>query len=523
MVRLACQRMKKLSRIFVALFLISQIANAASLADPAPPKFVELDEKAAPVPQPFERLTFHAAPKPISKNAKTADWPRLLGPNDNVTSPETHLLHDWPPAGPAKVWEVRKGDGYTSPAISGAMLVLFHSLDGKETIECLQTETGRRFWKQDYAIEYKDRYGFSNGPRGSPIISEGRVVTIGVTSILTCLDLKTGRIAWQRDLKNEFNVPQDFFGHGGSALILDGKVIVNVGGKAEKIDESISMQERVRMLAAPGLCVGAFDIRTGKLVWGVKDEWGASYASPIAAKLHGKPVVLVFAGGESKPASGGLLCINPADGTVHDRFPWRADDYISATAQSPTVIAEKNRVFISTCYPKGKPLGSIMLEFDENLKAKEVWRSNKISIHFMNPLYMSGHLYAIDGETEQKAQLVCFDADNGSEKWRKDVNWNDDELTRLNGGRAAQMGIMRAGLLGVDGKVLCLGESGALIWFDLSPTDLKLEARAQLFYAPHTWCLPALSNGLLYIMQNSEEQVRGKTGQRILCYDLRAP
>ena len=52
---------------------------------------------------------------------------------------------------------------------------------------------------------------------------------------------------------------------------------------------------------------------------------------------------------------------------------------------------------------------------------------------------------------------------------------------------------------------------------------MKIEARTQLFYSPHTWCLPAVSRGLLYVMQNEREMVRSSGGNRILCYDLRKP
>jgi outer membrane protein assembly factor BamB len=159
------------------------------------------------------------------------------------------------------VWEVKKGEGYTSPAIEGDVLVLFHALAGRETIECLHSETGQRYWTSDYEIDYRDRFGFANGPRGSPVIGEGRVVTLGVTSVLTCLDLKTGRVAWRRDLRKEFHVPQDFFGQGGTPLILDGKVIVNVGGKQGPATDNDSA-ERYAVLATPGLCVGAFDLKT---------------------------------------------------------------------------------------------------------------------------------------------------------------------------------------------------------------------------------------------------------------------
>ena len=143
-------------------------------------------------PQGFDRLLFHAAPKPLSAEAKTSDWPRMLGPTDDGKSPETHLLHDWGPAGPKKVWEVTKGDGYTSPSIVGDYCVIFHALDNKETVECLHRETGKRFWNFGYEIQYQDRLGYANGPRCRPVIREDCVVSLGEKNMPPCLDLKTG-------------------------------------------------------------------------------------------------------------------------------------------------------------------------------------------------------------------------------------------------------------------------------------------------------------------------------------------
>jgi hypothetical protein len=79
-----------------------------------------------------------------------------------------------------------------------------------------------------------------------------------------------------------------------------------------------------------------------------------------------------------------------------------------------------------------------------------------------------------------------------------------------------------ASLLDVDGSTLCLGETGSLHWLDLSPTGCKELTRAQLWIAPHTWSLPVVSRGLLYVCQHDRDQVDG-TPQRFVCYDLRAP
>ncbi len=499
------------------LFFLALIAAATAepYPDPAPPKVAAFPAMETPKPQSFDRLCPGKAPKPLSDKAKTSAWPRMLGPADDATSPETHLLHDFPAAGLTKVWEITKGQGYTAPAISGDFCVLFHALEGKETVECVQRETGLRYWFYDYAISYQDRLGYANGPRSSPVISGDYVFTLGVTSRLHCIELKTGRVLWQRDLASEFLVPQDFFGQGSSPLVVDGKLIVQVGGKAVKIDNDMDIHERKKALATPGLCVGAFDVKTGALVWGVKDEWGAGYASPIATTLHGQTRLLVFAGGESDPATGGLLCLDPSDGKVYERYAWRGDMYTSVNATSPVVIPGKNRVFITTAYPKGIPLGGVMLEFDAAWKAKEVWKSKKLACHWMNPVFKDGCLYAIDGETEQKAQLVGFDADTGTEQWRSEVTWKHPIQ-----GREYNFSILRASLLLVDNECLCLGEIGSLHWLHLTPKSCEVGQRTQLWTAPHTWVLPAVSHGLLYVGQHERDQVDG-TDQKFVCYDLR--
>lgn len=472
-------------------------------------------------PQPFDRLTFHTAPAPLSATAKTSDWPRVLGPQDDCSSPESPLLKKWPDTGPKAVWEVAIGEAYTSPAISGDFCVVFHTLDGQETVECLHRETGRRFWSKGYPVEYQDRYGFGNGPRGSPVIGDGVVVTLGVTSMLHAFDLKTGQELWKHDLRKQYNVPQDFFGAGSSPLILDGQVIVNVGGKAEPFDGFEDRRSRAAKLAAKGVSVAAFDLKTGAVKWTAEDEWGASYASPIPAQLHGQTKVLIYAGGESNPATGGLLCIDPATGTVHDRYPWRDDEYIQATGSSPVIIPEKNRAFITTCYPKNRPIGGLMVEYDAEFKAREVWHSPKIGVHWMTPVYEDGHLYAIDGERENNSRLVCVNADTGAEVWTKNIEWEDAAFAAAQGRSSpVRLSILRASLLRVDGAFLCLGETGSLHWLTLSPQGCEELSRTQLFYALNTWSLPALSHGLLYVSQQAESLDR-KSSPRILCYDLR--
>ena len=143
---------------------------------------------------------------------------------------------------------MKKGDGYSAPAIAGDRLILFHRVGDEEVVDCLRTTDGRRFWRFSYPTAYHDRYGYNHGPRCSPVISGDAVFTFGAAGKLHCLDLQTGAVRWQRDILKDYKLAQNFFGVGSTPLVEGDKLIVNVG-------------------ADSGPCVVAFDVRTGKQVW----------------------------------------------------------------------------------------------------------------------------------------------------------------------------------------------------------------------------------------------------------------
>ena len=419
----------------------------------------------------------------FATSALAAEWPRLLGPAHDATSPETHLLHDLPKTGPRILWEAAKGGGFGGPAISGEKLVIFHRIDEREVVECLHAETGQRLWKSDYAAPYRPRYGGSTGPRTSPVIDGGRVFTFGIAGQLHALDLADGKVIWQHDGAREFAMGPAFFGYGSTPLVLGSRLIVQLGGE----------------IAGKKVNTAAFDTATGKLLWTAAHDWGASYASPIPATLHGRECVLVFAGGESRPPSGGLLIIDAANGIVLGSAPHRAEIAESVSASSPVVIG--SRIFVSEAYTAGGACFEVAPDFS----VKPAWTAQKFGLYWMTPLVREGCLFGFDGMSERLAELVCHDLASGRELWRSDL-----------GG-----GFGRASLLAVDGGVLCLGEFGDLAWLDLSPKGASIKSRAKLFNAPETWTLHAISNGRLYVSQN--EPGAGGTKPRLICYDFRAP
>jgi outer membrane protein assembly factor BamB len=435
----------------------------------------------------FTTSVFAAELKPLASGAVTSDWPRLLGPAHNATSAETHLLHELPKAGLQIVWEREKGNGFGGPAIVGDRLVIFHRVEDRETVECLDALSGKEVWKFAYAAPYRPRYGGSEGPRTSPVIDGGRVFVFGISGWLHCCDLASGAVIWQHDLAREFAMGPSFFGYGSTPLILDGRLIVQLGGQHD----------------GKAVNTAAFDPATGNLLWTAAHEWGASYASPVPAKLHDRQCVLVFAGGESRPPTGGLLVIDATTGAVLGAAEHRADIAESVSAASPVVFSvepgKAARVFVSEAYGAGGACFEVARDFS----VKRVWQADKLDLYWMTPLVRDGCLYGFAGQSERLAELVCQDAGTGRELWRSDL-----------GG-----GFGRASLLALDGGVLCLGEFGDLAWLELSPKGAAIKSRAKLFNAPETWTLPAISRGLLYVSQN--ERGAGGTKPRIICYDLR--
>ncbi len=444
-----------------------------------------------------DRLNVHQAPQPLPPDAKTEAWTRFLGPRDNATSLETGLAKAWPDDGPTLLWEVTKGEGYTTPAIADGRLVLFHRWEGKETIECREPETGKQMWVVDYPVIYRDQYGYSNGPRGSPVIDGDHVYTFGVTATLTCVNLKEGKLVWQRDLKKDFQVPQYFFGSGSSPLVNGDLLVVNVGGG------EAPAQDRPTVVA--------FDKTTGETRWITKHPWGASYASPIAATFHGKERLLVFAGGKSRPTIGGLMLLNPSDGAILDTFDWRAAKIESVNATTPLV--QGNRIFLTETYRKG----GVALDVSEDPEKFSVaWEAPDFAIHWSMPVSHDGHIYGFHGEREPFAELVCYDWNTGKCQWRDEMRW-----TETINGRQMINSPFRGSLLHVEKKFLCLGEGGSLLWLDLTPKGVKTLQRTQLFNATQTWSTPAIHRGLVYISQHYQD-LRGKTKPRLLCYDFRA-
>lgn len=379
-----------------------------------------------------------------ASSAAASDWPQFLGPTrDSVT--RDPVAATFAAGGPPVVWKRTVGQGFSGPVVSGANAVLFHRVGGEAIVECMDAATGKPKWSAKYATDYRDDFGFDEGPRSTPGIDGDRVFTLGAEGVLACWKMTDGAKLWSVDTRANFLADKGFFGVACSPLVDGDLVIANVGGR-------------------DGAGVVAFDKTSGKVRWkATNDE--AGYASPVAATLNGKRYVLSF-------TREGLVGLGPADGTVRFQFPWRSRSNATVNAATPLVV--EDTVFLSASYGTGAVLLRIAGD-----KPQELWSGDDIlSNHYATSVHRDGFLYGFDGRQEQTPRLRCVELASGK------VKWSEEDFG--------------AGTLMIAGnQLVILTEKGDVVIAPASPQAFKPTARARVL-ASDCRAHPALAGGLLY-------------------------
>jgi outer membrane protein assembly factor BamB len=324
-------------------------------------------------------------------------------------------------------------------------LLLFHRLSDREIVDCFDVRTGSSQWQGGYATRYRDDFGFDEGPRGTPAVVSNRVYTYGAEGMLGCWDASNGQKVWSVDTKSQFRQSKGFFGMACSPLVEGGVVVINVGGK-------------------DGAGLVAFDQATGKVRWKATDD-EASYASPVAATVAGNRRIFAI----TREA---LVSVNPLDGTVAFRYPWRPPMDASVSAATPLVIDDL--IFISASYGTGATLLRV-----RGNQPEKVWSSDdSISNHYATSVHREGFLYGFDGRQEQGCDLRCVELRTGKVRW-------------------SQSGLGAGTVTLAGDRLIILTEKGELIQAPASSAAFKPSARAQIFpfgVRAH----PALADGKFY-------------------------
>lgn len=385
-----------------------------------------------------------------SANAEepVVDWPQFLGPERNgVSTDPTKLVEKFPDNGPTVLWKTDLGKGFAGPLVVGQSVYIFHRVGGQAHLMALSAATGKQEWDFAYATNYKDSFGFDNGPRACPTVSGNSIFTYGAEGQVHAVARDSGKLLWERDLVEDFGSEQGFFGRAGAPLVVEDKVIVHPGG--------------------PDASVIALDKDTGKTLWKAGKQ-AAGYASPMLWESQGGPCIVCL-------LREGLMGLDPKDGKVLFETHYRSTMEASVNAATPVAI-NKEEFFTSSSYGVGAAL------WKQSAKGLEpVWKEvGKLDAQYATPIYAQGHLFGMHGrvDTGSGQELRCLEAATGKQKWSS--------------GRLAP-----GELISADGKLIVLTEDGELILAARSTDAWKLLDRGQILSAGHR-SPPALSQGVLY-------------------------
>jgi outer membrane protein assembly factor BamB len=276
-------------------------------------------------------------------------------------------------------WKIKVGTGDASPVLSGKKIYIHTRQGTDETIICLDAKTGKDIWNYKYAAPaVTGPSGSHPGPRSTPVVSNNKIITYGVSGIVNCLDAATGKLIWKKD-DPSFPVLQFFTSM--SPLVTDGKCIIQMGGKDT------------------GKVV-AFDLNTGEEKWAYTGE-GPSYASPSIMTFGKVKSIVIF-------LEKSLVALNVSDGRLLWQVPAiPGQRYYNCV--SPYI--DGNKIYYS-----GQGTGSKAIAVSKDgdqFITSELWSNPLVGAKWNTPVLKNGYLY---GFSDQR-RIYCLNASTGQTAW----------------------------------------------------------------------------------------------------------
>ena len=315
----------------------------------------------------------------MTTNVFAQDWPQWMGTNRDGKVTGFLAPKTWP-AQLTTQWKVTVGLGDASPVLAGGKLYSFARLDSNEVITCMDVTTGQKVWVNNFpALAITGPASSQHpGPRSTPVVGEGKIVTLGVGGVLSCLNAATGALEWRNE---GFIDDLPAFFTSLSPMIYKGNCIVHLGGK-----------EKGEIIA--------FDLKTGKQKWSSASD-GPSYASLAMMTANGKKQIVDL-------TSKNLVGIDPENGKLLWSFPIPCENrfYNSAT---PVIDGQ---TVIITGQGQGTKAIKIQKQGDAFV-ATELWKNAELGTKWNTPVLKDGFLYGLsDGR-----KLFCMNAATGKTAW----------------------------------------------------------------------------------------------------------
>jgi outer membrane protein assembly factor BamB len=325
--------------------------------------------------------------------ALAQDWPQWRGLNRDGKVSSFTAPGEWPQELTQK-WKTTVGMGDATPALVGQRLYVFTRQGEEEVTLCLDADNGKQLWKEAYQAQAVTGAAARHpGPRSSPTVADGKVVTLGVGGVLSCLDAATGNVVWRKD---PFPKIVPMFFTGMSPIMVDGMVIAHLGGQGN------------------GALI-AYDLASGDEKWRWGGE-GPEYASPALLVVDGTKQIVTL-------AEKSIVGIGAADG----KLLWQLPFVPQRRAYNAATPIFDGQTVIFTGAGRGTKAVKIEKQADR-FTAKELWSNTELATQFNTPVLNNGLLFGLSN----RGNLFCINAQNGETAWI-------EETRRDRGGFAAMV------------------------------------------------------------------------------------
>ncbi|RPI01036.1 MAG: hypothetical protein EHM72_07530 [Calditrichaeota bacterium] len=373
------------------------------------------------------------------------DWPQWRGAHRDGKLSTWVAPAAWPQT-LNKKWTTPVGLGDSSPALVENRLYAHGRQNADEVISCIDAVYGELLWRQAYPAEMVASGPSAShpGPRSSPVVVDGKLVTLGVGGILSCFDAATGTLLWRKQSAADYlNTPYQFE-TSMSPMMVNDECIVYIGG-----DEQ-------------GALIG-FALADGQPRW--KYSGGApSPSSPMIMTVDGVPQIVTL-------SEKNVFAVSLQDHSLLWSLPFESRPVNSTT---PVIHGQ-------TVYVTGQGMGvmAIAVSRRQGQFAAEIkWNNStaQVGTRFTTPVYKEGLLFG-----HAANDLICLNAETG------ELLWTNNSV------RGPSASIVDAGSC-----LIALGINGEMVVYQPSGKEYRQLAWYQVG-APEIWAHPLITENRIYI------------------------